>query len=194
MRLLVELTRDGAQNPKPLEDLDREIVEIDQLVSELLAASRMDFSALSPRDLDAKELAQSAMERAGVTKDVLVTEDAPDFTVRGDATLLSRAMSNLLENAKRHGGGVASVRMGVRAGKVFFEVDDDGEGFAKGEEDRAFEPFRKGRSSTGDDKGSVGFGLALVRRIAEAHSGRAYARNRQPRGARVGLEIARTAE
>jgi two-component system OmpR family sensor kinase len=66
-----------------------------------------------------------------------------------------------------------------------FEVDDDGPGFAAGEEAQAFEPFRKpdaGRAAAGE---SVGLGLSLVRRIVEAHGGRVQARNRQGGGATV---------
>lgn len=190
MRLLLEFAKEGAKDEKPLLEIDREIVDIDQLVAELLAASRIDFSALSPRDLDMHDLATQAMERAQVPVDKLVVMPG-ETHARGDATLVSRAMGNLLGNAKSHGGGVVAVRLGARGGRAFFEVDDDGEGFAQGEEDKAFEAFRKGRSKNGEAHGGAGFGLALVRRIAEAHGGRAYASNRAPKGARVGIEIAR---
>ncbi|MFW1420251.1 histidine kinase dimerization/phospho-acceptor domain-containing protein, partial [Vibrio parahaemolyticus] len=60
MRLLVELGKSEGQGAGPLDEIDREIVDIDNLVAELLAASRIDFSALSPRDLDLRELAQQA--------------------------------------------------------------------------------------------------------------------------------------
>jgi len=53
-----------------------------------------------------------------------------------------------------------------------------------GEETRIFEPFyRRG------ENGSLGLGLSLVKRIAEAHGGRAYAENREGGGARVGVEL-----
>ena len=72
--------------------------------------------------------------------------------------------------------------------------EDDGEGFAAGEETRIFEPFyRRARAATGDGP-SVGLGLTLVRRIAEAHGGVAYARNREPRGAMVVVELHSAAE
>src|SRR5207244_2374596 len=68
IRLLVELCRskngDGASPGKlavdeeTLDEIDREVVEIDALVGELLASSRLDFAAVSPHDLDAKDVAR----------------------------------------------------------------------------------------------------------------------------------------
>lgn len=188
MRLLVELGKSEGALSKPLDEIDREIVEIDTLVGELLAAARIDFSALSPRELDLRELAEQAVSRGGVDASKLAILGEPQ--ARGDATLVVRAMGNLIENAKRHGAGVVQVTLGERSGRVFFEVDDAGSGFAAGEDARAFEPFRKGRGRDEKTTGT-GFGLALVRRIAEAHGGRAYAKNLEPTGARVGFELAR---
>jgi signal transduction histidine kinase len=183
MRLLTEMAH---TDPGALEQIDREVAEIDDLVAELLAGSRLDFSALTVKDLDVAEIATSAVERAGVDPTVMNVE-ATIRTVRGDPTLLSRAVSNLLENAKRHAGGVECLRVSSRPGFVSFEVDDEGPGFPAGEEDRLFEPFFRGPTTDGR---SVGLGLALVKRIAEAHGGKAYAKNREGKGARIGFEIA----
>jgi signal transduction histidine kinase len=183
MRLLTEMAH---TDPGALEQIDREVAEIDDLVAELLAGSRLDFSALTVKDLDVAEIATSAVERAGVDPTVMNVE-ATIRTVRGDPTLLSRAVSNLLENAKRHAGGVECLRVSSRPGFVSFEVDDEGPGFPAGEEARLFEPFFRGPTTDGR---SVGLGLALVKRIAEAHGGKAYAKNREGKGARIGFEIA----
>lgn len=187
IRILVELARDGALDRKTLDDLEREVMEIDALVSELLASSRLEFAALSMREIEPIELASGALERAGLPVDRLAAEGEPARTIVGDATLLGRALANLLENARRHGGGVSTLRVVGRRGReqrVAFEVEDEGPGFAKGEETRAFETFYTQGKGAG-----LGLGLALVRRIAESHGGRAYAENREGGGARVGLEI-----
>jgi signal transduction histidine kinase len=199
IRLLVELAKDAPDKPaaaKTLEELDREVVEIDTLVGDLLASSRIDFTAITRTRLDANDVAQGAVERTGIDPSRLVVE-SPHVTFEGDATLVARAVANLIENATRHGRGATTVRVVARgddARFIAFEVEDDGDGFAPGEEAKVFEPFYR-RAAPGTDAKSpapgVGLGLALVKRIAEAHGGRAYAANRAEGGALVGIELAR---
>ncbi len=188
VRLLTELARDQGATAKTLDDLDREVMEMDALVGDLLASSRMDFAVLSRRPVDAVEAASRALERAGADPTALVVErtgdEAGPIPFTADATLLARALANLIDNARKHGGGVESLRVKRENGHVAFEVEDHGEGFVAGEEGRIFEPFYR-RS----EQGSLGLGLALVKRIAEAHGGRAYAENREQGGARVGVEV-----
>ncbi len=190
---LAELEAEAEPGKGPLEEmaqLEREVTEIDALVSDLLASSRIDFTALTRTDLDAIEVARSALQRAGVEASRLHTVERP-IRFSGDATLVQRAVSNLLENAKRHAGGVETLRVEERPGMVAFIVEDGGPGFAPGDEKRAFEPFYKRASSASNGEESVGLGLALVKKIAEAHQGRVFAENRANGGARVGVEFAR---
>jgi two-component system OmpR family sensor kinase len=77
-----------------------------------------------------------------------------------------------------------------RPGHLVIEAEDGGPGFAEDELGRAFEPFRQGSAGRGDGR-SLGLGLSLVRRIAEAHGGAAFARNREGDGAVVGIELPR---
>ena len=193
MRLLVEFARgdDEAKRAAQLDELDKEIVGVDALVSELLAASRIDFGALRRTELVAHDVAKQALERVGPVAAAL-DDQSEGATFMGDATLVARAVGNLLENAKRHGGGAVKIRIVERGPRVAFEVDDDGPGFSAGEEQQIFEPFYRGKTQDAKGSESVGLGLSLVKRIAEAHGGRAYAQNREGGGARVGIELART--
>jgi len=196
MRLLVEFARDSPSDEKrqkQLDELDKEIVGVDALVSELLAASRIDFGALQRTELIAYDVAKQALERVGPAGASL-DDQSEGATFLGDPTLVARAVGNLLENAKRHAGGAVRLRIVERGPRIAFEVEDDGPGFSPGEESQIFEPFYRGKNGKPTDD-SVGLGLALVKRIAEAHGGRAYAQNRDgadgKRGARVGIELAR---
>jgi two-component system, OmpR family, sensor kinase len=194
IRLMLELARERGVDDDALVEIDREVVEMDQLVGDLLASSRLDFAALSPTSLDAKDVATRALERAGKAAGLLSVE--PDaggrVELEADPTLLARALANLIQNAERHGRGLTRLRVRGASASVAFEAEDSGPGFAEGEVDRIFEPFYRGTNGQTDgERGSLGLGLSLVRRIAEAHAGRAYAAPRPEGGAMVGMEIAR---
>jgi signal transduction histidine kinase len=191
MRVLTEILRDGGGDPKTLDQVDREVVELDALVGELLASSRLDFGQVTPRPLDAGELAARALERGGLPARLLSSE-LTDTALVGDTTLLARALANLLDNARKHGQGVEALRLTEREGSLAFCVDDRGPGLLPGEETRIFEPFyRKDRGGEAREAGSLGLGLALVQRIARAHGGEAFAENRPGGGARVGFTVQR---
>jgi len=186
LRLLVEMARE-APSDKTLDEMDAEIAEIDALVGDLLASSRVSFEALTFRELDAAELAVRALERAHLPAELLHVTGAP--RISADATLVIRALGNLIENAQGHGGGVAALELTQEPGQVRFAVADHGPGFAAGDESRAFDPFfHRARSEDGSG-GSLGLGLALVARIAAAHGGEARAENRAGSGACVSFTV-----
>lgn len=193
MRFELEAMRsaeDETSRGRSADELERELEDIDALVGDLLATSRMDFGALKLVALDAKTVALRAAERAGVSPEVVRVETEDNGFV-ADATLVATALSNLLSNAMKHGEKVLSLRVTSGPEWVRFEVDDDGAGFTPDEISRAFEPFWRGDSARRSERQGVGLGLALVKRIAEVHGGRAWVEVGRAHGATVGVEFSR---
>lgn len=182
LRVLTELLRSSADSAT-LDKVEREIIEVDDLIGKLLANSRLDFGTLNMQSLEPGVLVQRAIERANVDPSVF-QDDAALARIRGDATLLDRAWCNLLENAQKHAGGVESVQLSRVDGSVRLTVSDRGPGFPKEALPRVFDAFYRG-----DGSSSLGLGLALVERIARAHGGRAWAENRIELGASVHFEV-----
>ena len=182
LRVLVDLARERGADERRLAEIDREVVAIDRLVGQLVASSRVDFGTLDRRTLDAVELAVHALERAGLDP-TLLEASHERIEVSGDAALLGQALANLLSNADEHGGGVTGVRVERGPDTVRFEVLDDGPGLSDVPGD-PFAAFARGDRPRG---GSLGLGLSLVRRIAEAHDGTVWATDRPEGGASVGL-------
>jgi signal transduction histidine kinase len=197
IRLLVEIARQSAGTPSKgapatvppatLDDIEREAIEIDTLVGELLASARLEFQAVTRKPLEAGEAARRALERAGEDAGKLALPATP-LPFVADPTLIARALANLIDNARKHGGGLDRIAVRAGEGTVVFEVSDRGAGFAPGDETRVFDRFYRGNGGA-EHHGSLGLGLALVRRIAVAHGGRADAANRPEGGARVALEL-----
>lgn len=181
IRVLLDTARDNDPSSPLLDELDREVDAIDTLVGQLLANSRLDFDRIEPRPLDAVALAVRALERADIDPTRL-TADAERLSVSADATLVLQALANLLRNAEEHGSGVHELKVHMAGSSVVFSVEDRGPGF-----DDLDQAFSRGYQGA-DGKGALGLGLALVRRIAEAHGGSAHAEN-LPQGARVSLHL-----
>ena len=194
IRILLDGARERAEraeppDPRALDEIEREVLEIDDLVGELLASSRLSFDTLERRRLDARDLGARALERAGLPDDRLRAPPG-SLPIEGDPTLLGRALANLIDNATRHGGGVERLEISTDQSGVTFAVDDRGPGFGPAEIDKVFDPFYRGENRAGAGLGSLGLGLSLVRRIAVAHGGRAWAANREGGGARVAIRVA----
>jgi signal transduction histidine kinase len=187
LRVLAELLRSSSADSATLDKVEREIIEVDDLIGKLLANSRLDFGTLSLQTLEPCALVQRAMERAAVDPSVY-RNDAPDAKVNGDPTLLDRAFCNLLENAQKHAGGVECVVVSAVDRGLRVTVNDRGPGFPKEALGRVFDAFFRG-----DGSSSLGLGLSLVERIARAHGGRAWAENRDGGGASVHFEIPQAA-
>ncbi len=183
LRVLVELERTAPQDSKRLDAIEAELLEIDGLVGQLLAQSKLDFSALDKRRLSANELATAALERADLVSTLLNGLEG-DEHVLVDPNLIARALANIISNAKRHGGGL--VELAVRRSGTFveFAAIDGGPGIESSVLSRMFAPFERG-----GDKAGLGLGLSLVERIARAHGGHAFAAPREGGGAIVGFRI-----
>ena len=99
--------------------------------------------------------------------------------------MLDRAVGNPLENADKWSPPGTPIRLVLDGGTV--TVHDRGPGIAPEERGKVFDRFYRGPDS-GPTRGS-GIGLSLVRHIAQAHGGRAWARNAAGGGAVVGFWI-----
>jgi signal transduction histidine kinase len=184
VRIISELARDGGATARTFDDLDREVQEMDALVGQLLASSRLEFGQLTRRALSLRDVALQAVARAGLPSSALTLTAASDG-LEADPTLLQRALANLFDNAAKHAGGADALEVTALDGRVRFEVLDRGPGLPA-DPATLFLKFRKGEG--GADSG-LGLGLNLVKRIAEAHGGGVLARNRQGGGAIIGFEV-----
>jgi len=165
IRLGVELLKQR-DDPKRKADLEADITELDQLIDEILLASRLDAGA----PLDASEpvdLLALAAEECARSKACSLTGDP--VTVRGDPRLLRRMIRNLIVNAEQHGRPPVEAETRSAHGNAVLRICDHGPGVAEGERARLFLPFQ--RSGAPDGRRGTGLGLALVRQIAERHGG-----------------------
>ncbi|MGH8030530.1 MAG: sensor histidine kinase [Arenimonas sp.] len=185
LRLAAELL--PASTDAPLHDeFLRNIAELDQLVGEILLASRLDAQGGGTIAAQHVDLTALVAAQCAATGAILQAEPTG---VRGDPVLLGRLLRNLVENARRHGGdGEVRVQLITSGDTVELVVSDEGPGIAPAERERVFEPFYRLPGASEAD-GGVGLGLALVRQIAVAHGGTAQCVEAAGAGARFVVRL-----
>ena len=126
--------------------------------------------------VDMVERARAAVQTAVDDGAKVELEASGPAMVRGDGTWLTRAIGNLVDNARIHGrGGPVHVDVRRQDDEVVCTVTNRGQ-VARGVKPRIFRRFVTTRA----DRGGTGLGLAIVRAIAEAHGGRAECTNIGP--------------
>lgn len=160
-----------AEASPALEAIATSAAELQRTIETLLAsAGSGSGAAASARDI---------ARRAVAVGDELILPPE-DCVVAADAGLVARALAPLLENAHRFAAGAVALRVEAAAGRVRFEVSDDGPGVPDALRETIFEPGFSGSGSGsgsagdggGDGGGSgAGLGLALARRLAESAGG-----------------------
>ena len=176
IRLGIELF-ETKPSPGIKAELARDIAELDEMIEEILLASRLDAAAVPPVVEDVDLLALAAEECARYEGCAL---DGDAVTLRGDARLLRRLLRNLLDNAQRHGRPPIRVELRRDGARAVLAVIDGGDGIPPAAREQVFVPFRRLAPGCGEDEGETnqggaGLGLALVRQIARLHGGDAVA-------------------
>jgi two-component system osmolarity sensor histidine kinase EnvZ len=171
MRLALAMMPGRTAEPAEIADLTGDVQEMERMIDAYLAFARGEGSERAETvDLAAfaEELAARA-RRDGA--EVAVEVPAISLTLRPDA--MRRALSNLIDNARRHGRRIAlSAARVARPGGAAVEiaVDDDGPGIPPARREEAFRPFVR----LSDGVGGTGLGLAIARDIVRAHGGEIF--------------------
>jgi len=165
------------------EEIARNIHELDQLIDEILLASRLDASPIDQDTVQPVDLVGLCAEECAQTGAELdVPAGLSSLVVPGVARLLRRAVRNLLENARRHAAGNVSLDLCPQGDHAIIRVCDQGPGVPPDMQERIFEPFFR-LPGASEREGGVGLGLALVKSISERHGGRVHYEDRPGGGA-----------
>jgi len=144
------------------------------LLEDLLDLAR-DSEPLDHENLPIFDLADTVRsELEGSWRSDLVDAEG-DTRVQADQRRIKRVVTNLVQNADVHGGGVTSVSVRRVGDGVRLAVSDDGLGVPESDREAVFERFSRGRAAPlRGDRGGTGLGLSLVRDHVIAHGGAAW--------------------
>ena len=178
-----------------VERIERDTTRMDCLVGELLTLARLDSGMAGKLDEEVDlrsvvaDIADDASLEAdcnGCTIELDLNEPA---VVRGNHELLHRAIENVVRNAVRYSpkGGTVTITIQESEGLRCITVVDRGPGVPASDLTAIFEPFFRGCAE--QSASGYGLGLAITRRVIEAHGGKVSAANRLGGGLSVTLEL-----
>ena len=183
-----------------LDLLSRDLERFNRLVSELLEISGYDAGAAS---LELEEVNVSQFIQAATRNDTSISytlpSNADSLVISVDKRRLARALSNLLDNAQRYGGGATVIEVSTNENMIQIAVEDAGPGISKEEREIIFDRFSRGSSSgqRGDD-GGTGLGLSLVQEDVRLHGGKVWVEDpkitKSLTGSRFVIELPNTRE
>jgi two-component system, OmpR family, phosphate regulon sensor histidine kinase PhoR len=169
-----------------------------RLVNNLLDLGRIEAGiGLQIERVSVMEVADevlNSLQLQAVQKDIRLTQELSGkdgFLIEADRALIQQAMYNLVENAIKYTpvGGQVKVRLEARPATILMEVQDTGIGIAPLDLPHLFEKFyRSGRREAYQQRGT-GFGLAIVKSIAERHGGRVWVDSQLGKGSIFFLEV-----
>ena len=184
IRVAADLLEANASVIRLRELIVRNVEQADSIIESFAGYVRADAEPVDER-VDLAAVARTAAALALPAEQVHV--DAKPVWVRGNPLLLSRLLTNLVDNAQRHGAApvAVSLRVDEGRGEAVLSVDDAGPGIADPE--RMLRPFERGdaaRRTTGS-----GLGLAIAQRVADRHGGRLAIGRSALGGASVALHL-----
>jgi two-component system sensor histidine kinase MprB len=184
LELLAQADRQGGlsneQRDEIFTDATAQVEELSTLVGDLVELARDEPLARTPEPLDLSDIVSRAVDRVrrralGLTFQV----DLEPWWILGEAQIIERAVTNLLDNAAKWSppGGTVAVRLDN--GELI--VADEGSGIGEADLPMVFERFY--RAPDARTMPGSGLGLSIVRQAAERHGGSVSVVNREPHGA-----------
>jgi two-component system OmpR family sensor kinase len=201
IRVALDLAAEGDSEEarQSLRDIAGDLGELEELVNDILAMARLETAGthgiprLRTQPVDARALAERAAARftSAHPQRPLELALADGLTVDADPNLLRRVLENLLENAHKYSPGPTPIRLGLTPGEggAVFTVADRGQGISAADLPYVFEPFFRADRSRTRGTGGVGLGLALSRRVVEAHGGHIAIDSELDRGTTVTFSV-----
>lgn len=188
IRVAVDLAAEGDTEVahEALGEIAEDLDELERLIADVLTAARLDLATSGPSTglpplrseaFDGREIVRQAaarFEAAHTDRRLVVTVTQDEAMLDGDRVLLRRVIDNLLENAHKYTEDPEApihLTAKVEGDAVLIEVVDRGIGIGASDLPNVFRPFYRADKSRTRSTGGLGLGLALAKRIVDAHGG-----------------------
>ncbi|WP_349631435.1 ATP-binding protein [Bradyrhizobium sp. BR 10289] len=163
----------------------RDIAKVGRMLDDTLEYLRDDSKSEPPTRVDLPSFLQTICSDFSDIGHAVSYAGPERFTYACHPRALSRAVTNIVENAVKHASTI-TVGLGTNgSGAIEIDVSDDGPGIPDTLRDKVFQPFFKIDDARSENKTGFGLGLSIALEIIKRHGGRIEMRPRQPSGLQV---------
>lgn len=171
-----------------IERLSQNILSLEQIEQMALGVNMQRVNLAD----HARQAAQEQQPRAAQkTQEMIQLLNGDSAYVRGDATQLYEAMSNLITNAIKYTptGGKITIRLFHEGSDIIFKVEDTGMGISEEHQMRLFQPFFRVKTTDTAEIEGTGLGLHLVKNIVDRHNGKIIFHSQLGQGSTFGFRL-----
>jgi signal transduction histidine kinase len=184
----------GLEVDSPKEKINEDVDEMERMITELIENYRSDtpYEKLNRENTDIVKLLKDVIEASGSPQKInLETATNSPVILNVDPHKIKTAFRNLIDNALKYSSDSITVSVTTSDHAVTVSVKDVGIGIAEEDLKYIFEPFYRADPSRSRKTGGFGLGLAICKRIIEAHGGSILIKSKVNEGTEVFVSLSK---
>lgn len=175
------------------EGMLREITSVTRMLDETLTYLREDLRTEKISRIDLPSVLQTICAEFADVGHAVSYDGPARLTWTCRRNVLTRAISNIVDNAVKHGSTATVALRTTGDSAIEIDVADDGPGIAAALREKVFEPFFKGDDARGSvERSGFGLGLSIARDVVKGHGGEIHLLDRTPHGLIVRMSLPRS--
>ena len=167
----MSLRLEAVGDPELREKLAHDLSEMDTMVGHTLDFLRAGSNLEAAVALNLDALIDSVVEDMEELGATITRQGRASTPIVARPHALRRCIANLLDNARRYGGGAATLSVEAQADAIVIRIEDQGPGIPPQDLAKVCEPYVRLEASRARHTGGSGLGLAISKAIIEAHGG-----------------------
>ncbi len=178
--------------------IEIELLRLNEMIEQILTVARLESGqlrleaeALSLNQVVGEAVEDARFEASQSNVEIVYDDRWPEVTMQGEENMLRSAVENVLRNAIFYSGAEGRVELSVRVQDAVatISVRDNGPGVPAPALPKLFDPFYRVDDARGTSTGGSGLGLSIVSGAVKVHNGSVRARNLEPHGLEIILEL-----
>jgi signal transduction histidine kinase len=164
-------------NKADKDSINKEVDYLKDLISNMLLSDKLSTPYVEDLEIEEIKVSDLINDACGmfyeIDKRLKIIKKIPSLTIKVDKYKLSLAIKNLIDNGIKYGGRKRLIELSVieKKGEINIQVEDFGPGIDQNKLQKVIKPLYRGRSAKEKSRGGFGLGLAITKKIVEAHKG-----------------------